>query len=92
MVTVEHHYRRDLLVFDQRMQKIIKGHYWTTDFLGKTINPLSTVAYAVHHKQRKAKVIDILWDEDAQKCTLVLQNGKGSTKVDPKRCIIVHSS
>jgi hypothetical protein len=76
-------------VIDQRMQMIIKGHYCATDFLGRTIDPLSTVAYAVHHKQRKAKVIDILWDKDAQKCTLVVENGKGPTEIDPKRCLVV---
>ena len=71
---------------NQRMYKMIYGHYLATDFLGRVIKPKSTIVYAVSNKLRRGKVIDILL-KGANSPLVTISCGRRTLTLTPERCI-----
>ena len=73
----------------QRIFKMMHGYYEVRDYAGKTILPDTTVLLAVGNRFKQVQVTDILYNNDKQKCVLVILDGKKSREVDPKRCLAI---
>ncbi len=75
---------------EQRVFKIIHGHFDVQDFIGKSARPRATISWATGSKLKRGHIQDIVYDEDLDKYFLVLDTCKRTIRIDPKRCIVLH--